>query len=56
MLAPEPKHSTVYGFEPKIWFRPLDKRIPLFYIPNGNGPTDVKQNEDYYKSRLFVVK
>ncbi|KAI9247989.1 hypothetical protein BDA99DRAFT_446548 [Phascolomyces articulosus] len=40
----------------KVWFRPLDKRTPLFYIPVGNGPTDILQNEDYYKSHLYVAK
>ena len=56
ILIPESNSSTVNGFEPKTWFRPLDKRIPLFYIPIGNGPADVRQNENYYKTRLYVVK
>lgn len=39
----------------KLWFRPLDKRMPLMSISRRDAPPDVFEKEDYYKARLLVV-
>ncbi|KAI9495201.1 hypothetical protein BDB00DRAFT_760494 [Zychaea mexicana] len=44
------------ALEHRLCFRPLDKRMPLCYIPNANGPPDIVENQDHYKSQLLVAK
>ena len=44
------------GFRPKIvWFKPIDKRVPLVAIPADQAPGNFLDSPDTYNSTLFVA-
>lgn len=38
-----------------VWFKPTDKRVPLIALFGRDIPSDIRENEEYYKSHLFAV-
>ena len=57
------KHEGDHGDEPRrpivrpkiVWFKPTDKRVPLFAIPTEQAPPDFVQNSELYTNNLFVT-
>ncbi|KAI8982610.1 hypothetical protein BDB01DRAFT_793390 [Pilobolus umbonatus] len=37
------------------WFKPTDKRVPFIAILGNDVPEDLVENEDYYKTHLYIV-
>lgn len=38
-----------------VWFKPTDKRVPLIALFGREIPSDIRENEEYYKTHLFAV-
>jgi protein SSD1 len=38
-----------------VWFKAVDKRVPLIAIPIEQAPTDFVEDNESYAERLFVV-
>ncbi|KAF7730590.1 hypothetical protein EC973_001972 [Apophysomyces ossiformis] len=39
-----------------VWFKPIDKRVPLIVIPIEDAPPDLLDKESSYKDKLLVAK
>ncbi|ORE01755.1 RNB-domain-containing protein [Rhizopus microsporus var. microsporus] len=39
-----------------VWFKPTDKRVPLIALFGREIPSDIRENEEYYKSHLFAAE
>ncbi|KAI7862360.1 hypothetical protein BDF14DRAFT_1736410 [Spinellus fusiger] len=39
-----------------LWFRPLDKRVPIIFIPASYIPLDFKYNQEYHKNILVSAE
>lgn len=40
----------------RVWFKPTDKRMPLIALFGRKVPSDIVENEEYYKTHLFSVR
>ncbi|CAI5759697.1 unnamed protein product [Candida verbasci] len=48
--------SVVTPKNPKIvWFKPIDKKVPLIAIPTEQAPKDFVENNEKYSNQLFVA-
>ncbi|KAG1458790.1 hypothetical protein G6F46_006495 [Rhizopus delemar] len=40
----------------RVWFKPTDKRMPLIALFGRKVPSDIVENEEYYKTHLFSAE
>lgn len=44
------------NYKPKIvWFKPIDKKVPLIAIPTEQAPKDFVDNHDKYANQTFIA-
>ncbi|KAG1472691.1 hypothetical protein G6F56_001389 [Rhizopus delemar] len=39
-----------------VWFKPIDKRVPLIALYGLDKPNDIMEREEYYKTHLFSAE
>lgn len=38
------------------WFKPTDRRVPIFILRGRDIPRELVDNEEYFKTHLFSVR
>lgn len=59
-VAKDKKNGKESSFqEPKapkiVWFKPIDKKVPLIAIPTEQAPKDFVENHEHYADQLFLA-